>query len=248
MESNVTNPAARLLEILTQAKRDFSGNRNTTALKDVWAKVFSVSPPDPAEILQPNVALINLARSGAAAVERLHSLDRKIYLAPFRQVEMAFVQTTLKSRWADSDAHVPDTVIVGLTFVADRLATEPGVLENVLSQETLQHIHEQAQALLEEIVESDLPTELKGALADQLDQLIRLIRHYRIYGAQALKEFVDRAVGTVIRHHGEVQQSQTGRKFVEIVRTVDTVVASALHLHQLAGPILQALPSILRQG
>ncbi len=67
-----------------------------------------------------------------------------------------------------------------------------------LSDDQLKEISEALDELRDDVVQADLPSKPKSMILEQLDQVRRAIRNYRIWGAKGLVVAVERAAGAAI--------------------------------------------------
>lgn len=239
------NPAGRLYAILDEVR----AKPRKKSIRNVWAETFGLEPSATADILFLIGKMIELARDAKQSINGLDNIDHEIYIKPFHNIEKAFSFANIEDHWDNISRHLDEATMVGLSFCADVLSRTSG--EQIIDQETLNDLMEQVENLTHEIMDSEIPPDLKAVLIDNLEEIRRAILEYRIRGVDGLKRALEGSLGAVIRHRPQIVK-QKGKKpvarFLEILSKLDQVVAFSLRMKQLFGPVLGEILQIESHG
>ena len=239
------NPAGRLYEIQDRACSFAQPNR---PIKEVWAQVLGGYPADNGSLYYPLSQLIQLTQNAKKSVQQLTDVDQTLYLKPFENIERAFATTNLDQPWSEFKDRVDDATMIALRFVSDALSRMG--TEDVIDPEVLSDLQSDVGSLLEKVLQSDLPDELKTVLIESLEDIRGAILEYRIRGADGLRRVLESSVGAVLRQREQTQRIHEEKElkvifdFLGILRELDKLVAVSLKAKELVAPVVNYfLPS-----
>src|SRR5690606_37844735 len=132
-----------------------------------------------------------------------------------------------------------EATMVALRFCADTLSRERG--EGEVDSDTLAELSTEVSSLLEKVLASEVPDELKVILSEGLEVVRRALLEYRLRGADGLRRALETVIGSLIRHSAEVKKNQgkkTVREYLEFLARLNDVVALSLKTKQLLAPVV----------
>lgn len=191
MPSEPNNPAARLLAFIQKA-RGIPGNIST---RDGWARLFDLNNNDLPGILLGITDLIQLTNETRQAIQALDGLDHALYLRPVDKVLTIFTIMRFDVEWAQIIGQFDETTLYGLSICNDLLSKYSQ--EKPIAEETLKSMLDDIEALHEDVLNSDLPEELKSFLLEQLEKLRSALLHYRIFGSKRLRSALESITGAI---------------------------------------------------
>lgn len=242
------NPTGRLLDILVDAR---SRPDNQSARK-VWASVFDCDPANTGEILGSLADLIKLVAEAKEATAQFIPGDVTLFLAPFSKIESMLSRVHLDTTWQTSKAQLDDNTMSGLAF--GNLALIPFYGKNTLSEDSIADFITQLNDLLQQCLASDLPLELQKLFIKNLEALRHALMMYKISGARGLEAELDRAVGSLFRHHEEIKSASTDpqakaytTQVFDIISKLNDSVQFIQNAVVLAGPAANGIALLLNQ-
>lgn len=220
--SDQTNPAQRLLEIFSEA-------RETRHLFiNGWARVFDIRPFEPSandkqvprdveiEVLEHLTELSRLIDDTEKKVREVVGEDAEDYLVPFPRLRAVIRMQYLQHTLADATASVTDSDLTVLRFCSKTLArhfAEPRL------DEDLKAISQEIDELYGQVLEAELPAELKSLLLDLLHALRTTVHEARVRGADRLREGIESILGKLAVNRetaAAVSATEEGGRFSRI--------------------------------
>ena len=228
MADNPNNPAGRLLYIC----RKLSSINNSIGLKEAWAKVVDVPVPveDTPLLLDRIGASISLIEYTKKAIYSLDDIDRNLFLKWEQPVANAFSQLNLSgSNVAQIKQFLTPEIIISLEYCDHELARRNP--EQTLDPNELQKVIEEIKSLIDEVVQSNLPDEIRSFILDKLDLLLRSLELYKFCGITPITTAIDAILGATVRCKGnpytDSKDDPSGKKFWAICSKVSTLIALA---------------------
>ncbi|HHK0132655.1 TPA: hypothetical protein ACQQHK_003814 [Pseudomonas aeruginosa] len=234
------NAAEWLLKILEGMKR----TPPKTPLSVAWANTLGCQ--NPRELFRYLADVIHLADEARREVSALPDLNQELFLAPFTNIDNLLGRTSLTQHWGDYIALLDDATLLGLRFAAERVSRE-GKPAAYLAEEVAAELVSELNQMLEQVVASELPDELKHLFCRNLEELRHALLAFRISGAQGIADEIDRALGSIVRHR-EVIRSETPSSEESLVERVFKLlerVNSTISFAQNTAPLVPALKGLL---
>ncbi|NMZ20184.1 hypothetical protein HBO08_24555 [Pseudomonas rhodesiae] len=242
------NPTGRLFDIL----EDVRSKPNAYSSRKVWASAFDCDPSNTGEILGSLADLIRLVAEAKEATVKFIPGDVALFLAPFPKIESMLSRVHFDATWEQSRAHLDDNTMSGLAF--GNHALTPFYGKNVLREDSIAEFIAQLNELLQQCLASDLPPELQKLFMKNLEGLRHALMAYRISGARGLEAELDRAVGSLIRHHEEIKSASSDpqakaytAQVFDIISKLNDSVQFVQNAVALAGPTANSITLLLNQ-
>ena len=217
----MSNPAARLHDILSSAQR----NPHSGPVLDGWRGVLGLPGSDilsPLGVMSKLGHVYMLPEVVAKEIRRFPDLDPDLFLGWEEDLTTAFRSVGFDQSFNDFRARLSKSLLLNIRHCAFEL--ERRAPEKEVAAEDLAEIRGAAAQLYDQIVGLNLPTHLSRFLLDHLWMILEAVDNYQITGAPGLQNSVDAAVGAVTTDPltaREVGNSAEGKKFW------DTVVSRA---------------------
>lgn len=234
------NPAGRLHDILSEAL-----DTNAGKVRNAWAKVFDLEPNDTGRILYQLGQLIQLIEKAKDAVADLPNHDHDLYLQPLHELASVFSYIALDETWNEFRQRVDKSTMRSLAFCADALGVHSR--ETELPASMLAGLQARAEQLIEEMLASELPQELKELVISNLELVRSALLNYRLHGSEGLRHAMDINIGTVIRMASRInteEQKAQAKKIWEFLVNLDTALSLASVGYQVAPPMFAVLSQI----
>lgn len=227
-----SNPASRLHTLLTAL---LQGDPKERVL-DAWARVLEVSERLDVEVPRRLVLLSDLLDDAEQSIKLNPSLNHKIYLSCFPQVRTVFSPLHIQtSREGMIVPHLTPEVMARLEFCAEAL--QQGWSEVEMTEDDLQEISNDLNALVESVAASSIDVRLRKALLEALEGVRLSISLYRIYGAKGLKKNLQGLFGLVFTERSELKkEAETNADVIDrlgkLMDKIDSAAAKALKIHK----------------
>lgn len=232
-----TNAAGRLLAVLKQASDYDSGST-----VDAWRQALGIEDrADQQGLLFQYTQLLVLYHEAIQQLENIEGLNRNLYLSWTHPVGRVLDISRHHQPWANVKSALTGEVMQALKFADDCLAKLPA--EKAIEPDELNSIHASVQQLLEDVVASDLDKDIKTLLAQQLNNVCSALLAYRLRGATAIKDALEKSFGAVVLNVDvfRTQHSPIVSRFKKLLVDLHEYAAKALTLTRLTESVTKLL-------
>lgn len=223
-ETQLINPARRLHDLLTQAF-GYQGQKT----QDVWRAVLCSPDDSDRDLLWALLALQALTDETESLVGKAASPGHiEEYTACFPEIRQAIAVDKLQQEWNSVRGHLSDQILIPLKFGG--LLLDSIFHERSIDQAGLDGLRSQIAAVRETVRASDLDAAFKRVLLDQLDEMDRALRLYRISGAQGLRTAFRHGLGVITLYRDRFKtwwNDSTLKPFVEILSAINLAASHA---------------------
>lgn len=195
-----SNPASRLHSLLTTL---LQGEGNERVL-DAWARILNVSDRVEVEVPRRLVLLNDLLDDTEQLIKLNTTFNHKVFLPCFPAMRAVFSPMNLNStRGGIILPHLTSEVMARLEFCAEILQSDWSEVE--ITEDALQTISRELNALIETVAASSIDVRLRKALLESLEDVRISLSLYRIHGAKGLKKNLHGLLGLVITERTELK-------------------------------------------
>jgi hypothetical protein len=227
------NPAGRLLAILEEGKKK-DVNQNC---RQVWCELLSAGN-DHAVLMSRLGHLFELPAQIIQEIEDNFPAHRKNSAHWQSQVNHAFYVQALNGNWGSFIAHIDDHTISYLGLTAELLQTKANT--KFIADDQILEVRNKIEALYEEVLAGDIPSEVKIYLTRYLRKILCSIDEYFLTGALPILE----ATGTLLGHafvdekyRSFLCSEELGNRIFECLTSMANVVTVAVGIPQLTQTI-----------
>lgn len=199
------NPVGRLHDLL----QDLLNTQQTLPIRVGWARVFQCDPDDTQELLSLIVEVIQLTKNAKEAVAANPKANLAIWLEPFDNVQRFLSITNLDNHFGNHSALLGPKTMQGLQFGENLVDMNRGVTASIPSDE-ISALLDGLSDVLSQVLDSELPPELKRLFASNLEHLRHALISFRISGIEGLIDELDRSWGSLLRHSDEINKKGSG--------------------------------------
>jgi hypothetical protein len=199
MEQN--NAARRLYNILQLAiSRGDAKNPTYYAL----AQALDIKDPDIDKyIFTDFFVLLNDVEVVVSQLKKVTDLDE--WINTIREIKSIFVYSMFQVPWSDSVSQLKSQGLIrNLIACANFIDHEQ--VDPSLSEEQLQKYLQECENLLQELMDSDLPEDIKVYLVIRLEEICSAIRQYSLGGPERLRKVVEANLGGILLRHAGISQ------------------------------------------
>lgn len=201
MEMN--NPAGRLLAILTDGKKIGSN----TPCREAWAQLLDLKGK-PNHLLIGRIGKVySLADEIAAELSRVDNVEVLRFMGWTKYFENSFSQCNLDQPWTSFINHISEPAMDYLHMTSSFLSTNRP--QPVLKRDELLDISDNAEQLIQKIIDSSIPEHLKRYFLEQLRKIRFAIEEYQITGSTQVAEIVEATFGKAILNQDLVKVRDT---------------------------------------
>ena len=188
------NPAARLHFILEKSRATEVRNK---PMMEGWRTVLSLpNTMDDLTTMQKLGGLFSLTQVVSDHITKYPDLDHNLYLGWRNDLCNSFKQINFSAKFNAFSSTLSDSLLINIQFCAHELGKRKP--EKVIEEAQLQELKDEASKLYDQILESDLDSEISEYLADLTYRFVDAIDNYLITGSLGIQRALDSAVGTVI--------------------------------------------------
>lgn len=232
---NYDNPAARLLALLEEGKK----KPKETSCRVVWEELLATRKNPPLLMSRLGKAM-ELPSLIIEAVKEQFPNQGNTWHHWESQVNTGFMVQNLQSDWASFINHIDNHSITYLRMTADLLASKSTT--KLIADESLVEIKTKLTEILEEILKSNQPDEVKKYLARNIRRMITAIEEYHLTGAILLLDSIDTTVGHMAIDQGYknfLVNTDLGKRLLEVLSSMANVVTVAVGIPQITIAIAQ---------
>lgn len=237
-----TEPAGRLIDILSEAKKKPANIK----VRKVWADVFDIEENDTGTILRMLADLIQLTFKTKSQIKNVDNIDHDLYLKPFIKIEVMLSQINLDAPWQSWQQQIDEPTIYGLQFCSDRLNREANFTS--LKSSEIDQIKKTLEELTDRVSNSKLETPLKLLLVRNLESLRQALIAYKIKGIDGIETELELNLGSLILNKDKIKDSadiQEPKSFIQkyfnFLDGINKTVSTAKKVDQLTGNGLSKL-------
>lgn len=231
--------AARLHDIVTSA-HDCGGNM---PIREVWAETFRIPATDTGALLTAVAALIELTAKAKNEIQGLDVVSTSLILEPLDQVERALSRTNLEASWESFKGFLDDRTMYGLRLCADMTARRTPV--RPIDHKEIEALLKAVETLQDELLDAQLPADLKEYLSAELTKIREALILYRIRGTAGLEEILRRIAGGLLFEGSRLKQVASDapaqdylHRFRGILSSLASMVSIAQGFKELVAPII----------
>ena len=238
-----TNTVKRLYDILNTVIDYGDANVSPPSSASIaWARAFEMSNPEDLSTLLFD--LIADVGECERIVLRDIRIDEAMYLKHFTRMKSGLLGVH-SGNWESFRKTFDGAFLDVLQLMSANMAQFIG--EEIISSEELANLQSEIEKLTSKIVESALDDELKEVLIDGLEAVRQSILKYRRFGAEGIRQALDKNVGLIHRYREEFKTAyesndrQVVSDFLGFLKKADIVVSTASKIKQLAAPVIDRM-------
>ena len=241
---DVNNAAGRLLNILNEAKKE-KANENC---KVVWARILNVEEGNSFVLVGKVGKVFALVDDISIELSQIKNVDVSRYMSWTKYLDNAFSNCNFNANWGDFIKHLGEPIFDYLHMASGMLSTNRP--QPVLQRSELGEIYSGAKTLLEDIINSDLPNDIRQYFAGQLRKIIVSVEEYKITGSSEVVDIVEATFGKAILFNGLIDGKDTNEdmgKFWKFMQKTALVVATVLGVIQIGDYTAKTFPALMSQ-
>lgn len=227
------NPAARLLAILEAGTK----NDANKSCRQTWHELLGTGNSQ-ALLMSRLGKLFALPEQITQAIDDNFPGHRKNSTHWESQVNHAFLAQELNGKWGSFIGHIDSHTISYLGLTAELLQTKANT--KTIADDQMLEVRNKLEELYQDVLTSDLETDIKTYLIRYLRQILTSIDEYFLTGALPILE----ATGTLLGHafvdekyRDFLRNEELGNRIFECLTSMANVVTVAIGLPQLTQTI-----------
>ena len=242
-----TNPIERLHDTLTKVLEFGQTQARPDALaQDVWIRTFGLNQVRLLVNLHDIVSIVKLCEQ---SVRRGSTVNQELHLEQIEKMKVGLGLIAIRSgTWQQFQLTFNDDFMNVLLMMSENISIHGG--EEVIPEEELASLQSDVEDIINKVVDSGLDTDIKSVLFEGLEAVRDALLNYQIYGAEGIRNAVDKNVGSYARHKEVFDRaSQTECREVidayrELINEVNVTLSKALKFKPLVKPVARILPML----
>lgn len=206
-----TNPIRRLEEILNILVKNAGSTRTLLSI------CYEIDPNNTPAMYHALADLIKLADECKAIMEQI--ADNDIYIEPVVKAHKAISNIQLKELGYDSSSLVDKQTMYGLKFSVDCYKNKCG--ETVINKDQIASLQKDVEELINKLVESNLPSDLKQILCEKLEGIRKAFVSMRISGIEGLKSELESTAGALFLNKDEIIRNNKDENIQGVIGFLD---------------------------
>lgn len=192
--NNSTNSCKHLYSIL-KAAYDEDREQHATS---VWAKVLGADASSKADICVKLIDLMDMIQSARDYIKSVETFNSDRYLNALNRIQLALMDGQLiNTSWGNIKARLSEDTIDLVDACGDLLIAQ-GKGFREISPTELKELQQQIRDLQDEIINSDIDSETKQFLINELRKIEDAILNYRVRGASGIVQVSEEVTGKTL--------------------------------------------------
>ncbi len=215
--TELQNPAQRLYDLLNTAKQQNGRNQ----FGEIWRAVLELKNSHQGELLIGIADVIQLIETTKSSIIQLEGINHSILLEKFGNIETVFKDLNLTRAWEDQQRYLDETTMYSLRMCSDALSRRIGYKE--IPKEEIDKLRADVEKLLNNILKSDLNSELKSILIENLETIRRALIGFRINGIDGLRQALEKNIGSVYvneKLREEIKKAEPDNELIQKFRNI----------------------------
>lgn len=200
MEIESTNSIARLCILISKLKKESSSNPNIA-----FSNIFEINEDNLLEVMTAYSDLMKLCNDSNSIVDKYcpnKELAKKhISNIIYSLSKINFNDSTGMSSFR---SNLSDSSLSSLEMLCTMIPSDG----DILSIEKLSEIYENINSISNEINSSTINNDLKEILIDRIEDILLIIRKYKIHGTNELLKSIETSIGTICTNQSNVQTEE----------------------------------------
>lgn len=230
MEIEINNSIARLYTLVSNLKK-----QSTSDAKIAFSNVFNLDKSDTAEIIIAYSDLMKLCIDSNCLIDKCHPnntiLKNHINDTIFALSQLDF--NDISYGMSSFKSTLKDTTLTGLQMLSIMISSD----EEVLSDEQLDEIFQSINSILIDIDNSNISSDLKTILSDRMDDILIIIRKYKIYGTTELIKSIETSIGSICINQANIQTEPE----ISLCKNIISKLATAISFLNKNVPLIETL-------
>ena len=237
----IDNPAQRLLNIILDGKGLQKPNEIRT--RNAWVKILGIEGDEEYILLQRIGEVMALPNRIIKIMSENFESDHWRTNHWVGKFTKAFKSLNLNGTWYDFINIIDEQSMTELKMISLLIETKGHV--NDLSVEQLEGFIIKVDELKKEIIDSEIPSNLKEHFVKYLNKIISALDSYKITGIEPIMEAVESTLGHAFvdeEYKDAIRTSGFGKKLIDLLSTVANAVTVAEGLPAIGTTIMALLP------
>ena len=238
-----TNTIKRLHNILSAVIDHGSANVTPASSASIaWTGAFGMSSQECLDNLL--CGLIADISDYERLVKRDTRINEAVHLKHLTRVKSGLLSVN-SGVWESFRKTFDDGLLDVLQLMSENISAHR--VEEIIPDQDLASLQADLTDLIDKVLSSDFDSEIKSVLIDGLESVRQAIIDYRIFGAERIRQALDRNVGLIHRYREEFKTAyesndrQVVADFLGFLKKADIVVSTASKIKQLAAPIIDRM-------
>lgn len=226
---NYDNVAIRLLNILKEGQKI----PNDMNCKKAWLKLLDIN--DDSKLYYRLGMVMGMPNTLTQEVEDLFPSQKKSIVYINNRLNTAFSGQNLSESWNSFIRFIDDHTITYLEMFADLLETQNK--NKLLNNEDVNRVLENLRSVCEEVISTNIDSDLKKHLLRKIRSLISSIEEYQLTGINNIVDSLDSSIGHLVtnKNYREfVQDTDLGKKVMDAISLTASIITIAIGAPEIA--------------
>lgn len=253
----LVNPMKRLYDMLesviSYGVNEYASDTQITDnidMRVIWNESMQIDLNEEEGLEEYHNSLTDLMRliiSCEQIVKNNPSMNQALYKSQLARIKRVAFSIGI-TNWGTFRREFNEDFLLALQWAIEGMNEH--VSERLISDEDLKQMHSELQEIIDRVLASDLPLGLKTSLVDGLAAIQSAILEYRLYGAEGIRNAIDRNVGLVYRNLEEIgtleqpESKNVARDAIGCIWKIDKFVSAASKVKELAQPLTEHFPML----
>lgn len=231
------NPAGRLYHNIVEIRK----RAQDKPTRELWAALFDVAP-DSTDLLVAMAELNKLYDETIYKIETVEGLTYQLYKPSLEKIRQFINPVLLNHSWQQTRGMIDETSILSLAACSDWLSKHQpdGAIDNA----GLDEIYKQLQEFEGLVYASEVNTDLKEWLQEQLLKIRTAVWQYKLKGPKAFLDALESTVGSMVLNREKlktIKDTDEFKKYERLVGFIHQALSVLVRFKELAEPMIKSL-------
>ena len=226
------NPAGRLYFILKKAAQC----ADSIKVQEVWREALDAKDLTEPDFYKRIIMMQELVQEVKDRVNSIDSLNHKMLLKKYNNIERATSTLNLMAPWKGQKAMLDEATLNSLEFCSEELSRYK--TEEKIDNDTLVAFDREINEIINKLHnDKDLDDEIKVLLIDQLNLILQSVQEYRLRGAIGLKDSLAMFYGHFLMRQDlftPVKDNKTLKETLSLVVRITETATKVLKFGEIA--------------
>ncbi|GEM_PF-5937058 len=234
------NPALKLHSLLEQA---FDISSDYSSFNYIWSIVFEIDDNDTPALMIKYSSMLNLLLETKSYISQDDKLNTERNLKFITNIENALGSIDFGGKMSSFRSHLSAETLTAFYYIAESINYRNEFIDKPIDEPAINEIIKDVDNLLEGVLVSPLPEEVKKLLLKNLTLIKASLQNYKISGYEGIQDAFDQTIGAVFRNNEILinNKDENIKGLFNIIDKLNSLLSTGVAFKDLLGPIFGLL-------
>ncbi|WP_342550943.1 hypothetical protein MKX57_09310 [Lysinibacillus sp. FSL M8-0216] len=234
------NPALKLHSLLEQA---FDISKDYSSFNYIWSIVFDIDENDTPALMITYSSMLNLLLDTKSYISQDNKLNTERNIKFITNIENALGSIDFGGQMSSFRSHLSAETLTAFYYIAESINYRNEFNDKPIDEPAINEIIKDVDNLIEGVLVSPLPEEVKKLLLKNLTLIKASLQNYKISGYEGIQDAFDQTIGAVFRNNEILinNKDENIKGLFNIIDKLNSLLSTGVAFKDLLGPIFGLL-------